>query len=336
MAFQVSFYHCSEETIELVQETIQSWQEKKSNFEVSTSGSTGSPKKIQLTRNQIEASAKRTNAFFDLKEKSFVLCCISPKFIGGKMVILRALIGDYAVDFCEPNKLDLFETQQQYDLASFVPLQLNKLLEMKSTLPSKINQILLGGAGISEKQSSFFKKAHSSIYIGFGMTETVSHIALKKLDEKEYRCLSGAEVREQNGQLILSDHRLGIQNLRTNDLVVCSSNTTFSWLGRKDFTINSGGIKIQPEAIENELTDFIQGKFFIAGMPDENLGQKCVLILDNQAEINGSFEEIQQIVEGTFGPYSKPKEMIRTQIALSETGKILRLATLKNRINESK
>lgn len=330
MPFQLHFRSISSETQAEITNFVQQWENGKTDFEVKTSGSTGVPKTILLSRSQLEQSALRTNSFFQLTDQSSVFCALSPQTIAGKMMLIRAIIGKYSIVFLEPssNPLLALEPDEQFDFCPLVPFQLSTIIAQTPHLLKRVKTILLGGSPISESIEKLASALHSEIYMGFGMTETVSHIAIRKLGDPEYKAVEGVYFQCSDGQLIISDELLGIKRLRTTDEVKFRSSQSFEWLGRTDFVINSGGIKIHPEHIETVLSEIISVSFFIASRHHKTLGQECVLIVQRE-ESQLNLAEIQQICSEKIGKHSVPRAIIPSEIVYTESNKINRKATLK-------
>ncbi|MNJ85068.1 2-succinylbenzoate--CoA ligase [compost metagenome] len=325
MAFKIHYLHCSPETQTEISSVIDQWEHSDSSYQVKTSGSTGNPKLITLSRAQLEASAKRSNAFFGLNEHSRVFMCLSPQTIGGKMMLIRALVGNYAIDVTEAsgNPETQIQDHTHYSFISLVPYQIKRILE---ETPEKLNlfdQILLGGMGLSNDLEKALSTLKPSIYLGFGMTETVSHIALRKMGTPVYEALDGVNLESENDCLIVSDSKLGIQQLKTNDLVQFHGPNRFEWLGRADFVINSGGIKIHPESLEQVVGSFISVPFIFGGVIHDSFGEICVLIIE-KALSETDFKQIQTLVQEKFGKYAIPKQQIVRPILKTDNGKIRR------------
>jgi o-succinylbenzoate---CoA ligase len=310
---------------------IAEWQAGAASFEVFTSGSTGLPKRIGLDRSQLIASARRTLEYFDLGPGDSALLGISPKTIGGKMMIVRALIGGLKLIVCSPsaNPLTVLESGETLDFCPLVPMQAQRILETDALLLQRVRNILLGGAPLSEKLEKDLTGLHSGCYMGYGMTETVSHIALRRLGNPVYMALRGVVLRqEQDGRLVISDAELGIRQLITNDLVELIDARQFTWLGRSDFAINSGGVKIYPEQLERVLAGLIPVPFFIAAEPDDTFGQKCIIIAD-ETDTLPDLALLQQHCREHVGTYAVPKKMYTAQIIYTYGSKIDRRATLQ-------
>lgn len=331
MAFEVTYTDCSAETYQEIQKIIALWKEKSPEYKVKTSGSTGAPKSISLKREQLEASARRSNAFFGLNESSLVLMPLSPHTIGGKMMLIRALVGNYPIQVVEPraNPLEEIDPKSRFSFISLVPYQVKVILEETPEKLDRFDAILLGGMGLSSEMEQVLAELKPAVYIGFGMTETVSHIALRTMNNPVYETLDGVELTISNDSLVVTDSKLGIDRMQTNDQVELIDPKHFRWLGRADFVINSGGIKIHPEIIEQVIAEYIHVPFMIGGMPHETLGEACVLILE-EALTEEKFRKIREIIREKFGKYAAPKQQLVSPILKTENGKVRRKETLNS------
>ena len=313
-----------------IEHFISEWESGIAHFEVQTSGSTGVPKTIILSRNQLIGSAQRTLDFFQLQPGNTALLGISPKTIGGKMMLVRAIIGKLKLVVCDPssNPLTVLELDEYLDFCPMVPLQIQTILATDSEKLQFVKILLFGGAPLSAHLEKQLQQLDCACFHGFGMTETVSHIAMRKVGQPTYSAMKGVQFSEEGTQLVISDAVLGIQQLRTTDSVELIDNEHFNWLGRTDYVINSGGVKIHPEQLEQLLEGFINGSFFISAEPDDTFGQKCIIIVDETTE-TPSLEEIQHYCKQKFGRYAAPKKIYRTNIVYNQGSKINRLKTLQ-------
>lgn len=285
-----------------VLELIRKWRDGTDAFEFNTSGSTGNPKKILISREKITYSVRATFEFIDPEKNiSSALLCINPEFIGGAMVIFRSLIMDLDLFISEPasDAASINPANENFDLVSLVPLQLESMLPNEM---EKYKTILVGGAPIS---NSVKVPECIQIFSTYGMTETVSHIALKRYGAPYYEMTGDAIVSldDDDGCLKFKGTLTENKWLKTNDLGNVISLKKFEWTGRKDFVINSGGIKINPELIEGKLADQFTSSFVISSVPDIRLGERLVLVVEgNSAKINFDYS--------TLSKYEKPKEVV--------------------------
>jgi len=289
MFTQGKFSSSNQSTLQIALDFLELWNNDELFIEVKTSGSTGVPQKISLLKSQMLISANKTNKFFDFNENTRALLCLSTETIAGIMMLVRAIAGNYSLRIEKPTSNPLKDIDSSYDFMAIVPLQLDEIL---NTSPEKlmiIQTIIVGGAPVSDSGCQKLKSLSKTIYQTFGMTETISHVALRKIgfDENIYfKALPGVTFEIANNQLIIHYPELFTAPLLTNDLVKLIDESQFEWLGRADFVINSGGVKIFPEKIEFKLSSLIPCPFFIASIPDERLGEKIVLVIENDLDLN--------------------------------------------------
>ncbi len=291
--------------------------------EVKTSGSTGVPKVIRLRKEFMINSAKATGIFFNLTEKTTALLCLSTNYIAGKMMLVRAMVLGWDMDIVPPtSKVNINKT---YDFSAFVPLQLrNSLSEIH-----KIKTLIVGGGVVANDLLEKIQNCKTEIFATYGMTETITHIAVKKLnnctsfERRYYQVLPNVNIYIDQRKCLLIDAPKVSENIvKTNDVVQLISDKHFEWLGRFDNVINSGGVKLFPEKIEEKLSKIIKNRFFVTGVSDVVLGQKLVLIVEgNQQEFDLNSAELSK--------YEIPKAVYFVkQFIETETKKIQRQKTL--------
>lgn len=299
---------------------IQSWTKGNRDFTFETSGSTSKPKKIQLTKEILVYSAKETLKYlnFDDRQHKPFLLPISPRFIGGMMVAVRALVSNSDLVVADPQKP--IWPEARYFTASFVPLQIQKILQSDSQNLASVENILIGGAALDPILEEKLLQANTRCFHTYGMTETASHVALRPLGKATFHALGDAQFDlNDGGKLVISGTVTGNQPLATNDLVDIKDSQTFQWKGRGDFVINSGGYKIQPESVEARLSSQLVAPFIISSLPDAKFGNKVVLISE-ESERSLQFDDLH--------PYEKPKALFfRQQIAKTASGKPDRIKT---------
>lgn len=268
----------------------QEWlDESKQIFEVQTSGSTGKPKKIRLTRKQMQESAQATRDFLGLKPGNSVLLVLPAEFIAGKMMIVRALELGLDLYYYPPQVSVIEEVDRTFDFAALIPLQIQYAIDSGHTKKlDLIRQTIIGGASLSEKYVQQLQDRQSTFFATYGMTETITHVAMKDLKEKnsKYEALPGIKFSvDENQCLKIHSNRLANAITHTNDIVGLESDTKFTIKGRLDNVINSGGLKIFPEELEGVIQKAIAQEAFIGYRDDEKLGQAVVLVLE-EAELN--------------------------------------------------
>ncbi len=306
---------------------IQSWTKGNRDFTFETSGSTSKPKKIQLTKEILVYSAKETLKYlnFDDRQNKPFLLPISPKFIGGMMVAVRALVSDSDLLVVDPQNPIWPDTT--FFTGSFVPLQIQKILQNNPQMLGSVDNILIGGAALEPTLEQKLLETNTRCFHTYGMTETASHVALRPLGKETFHAIGDAQFSlSEAGTLGISGTVTGNQPLITNDLVVVSDKQTFQWKGRGDFVINSGGYKIQPESVEAKLSTQLKSPFMISSIPDAKFGNKVVLISED-SECSLRFDDLH--------PYEKPKALFFDQeIARTASGKPDRIKTRENLLKQ--
>ncbi|MEI8117205.1 MAG: AMP-binding protein [Flavobacteriia bacterium] len=308
-----------------VETFCQQW-ENGDDIRLETSGSTGKPKEITFTKQQCTVSALKTIAFFDLKKETKSLLCLSPDTIGGKMMMVRALVGNYSLVLTNPS-LDPFElVHEQLDFVALVPAQLAHILMNPSSLSKlkKVKHILIGGADIPEELSQHLHLQGIIAYQSYGMTETISHVALREIgDDTTYHAMPGIHFTSQNDCLTIHYPEIQSKPIQTTDIVELIDEKSFHWKGRADNVINSGGKKIHPEELEKRLSSYISGRFILSSIPHPIWGEALVLL----SELPITLKKETLIHE--FLPVEIPKFAQTVPMIYTENGKIQRKLTLE-------
>lgn len=311
----ISTQRADDSTKKAIEQFKYEWFSKDENIEACTSGSTGIPSKLLLNKKHMMNSAIMTLSYLKIPKYSSVLLCMPLKFIGAKMVVVRALVGNLHVIAVTPSSTPLKDLNEPPYFAAMTPTQVAASLEdnKQAELLQKINTLIIGGGPVNSELFEKIKNFKNNIYSTYGMTETMSHIALKKLTnglEREYHPFSGVELTsEENGCLVISCNNLGISSLKTKDIVKINEDGCFNVLGRLDNTVNTGGIKIQIESIEEKLSQLIDFDFNISSIDDPILGEKIVILANKKI----SLDELKEYKE--FLPnYWAPKESFYTDI----------------------
>ena len=305
---------------------IRSWLNGEQHITLKTSGSTGTPKEITLTRQQLLDSATRTINKLRLTDKYTALVCLDTKYIAGKMMLVRALEASMNIVAIEPSSDPLKDLPVQPDFGAFVPLQLDEIFKNKTSL-TKLNRfksIIIGGAAVSPSLLEKIKTLSCDVYATYGMTETVSHIALQKLNgsdaQTSFEVLSGITITTDERDCLVITLPEFIEPVITNDVVQVIDGRHFKILGRFDNVINSGGIKLMPESIEKKIEPLLAQPFFVAGVPDDRLGTRLVLIIEGTPPTDIAIK-----LKNTLPAYEVPKEILHTgQFIRTETHKINR------------
>lgn len=303
------------------------WLDNTDYIKVKTSGSTGKPKKLKIKKQAMVNSAIATGDFFKLNPGDKILNCLPSNFIAGKMMIVRAIILGLELDMVEPKALPLIDYEKDYDFCAFTPMQLKNFAKYLKS----IKTVIVGGGQVSKPIIESIQDKKTHVYETYGMTETVSHIAVKKLNNFDgtdkdayFKTLPDISVSvDDRSCLVIEAPQLSKDKIITNDVVKVHSKNTFEWLGRYDNVINSGGIKLFPEQIEKKLQSLIKEEFFVASKPDDTLGEKLILIVE---KMNDDFDTT---IFSVLDKYEKPKEVIAIpKFIETSSGKIHRKKTL--------
>lgn len=267
---------------------LKEWYGKREVVEVQTSGSTGNPKIFEIEKSRMLASAKMTCDFLHLTKGDTALLCLPVEYISGKMMLVRAIERKLKLEIHTPSLFPLKELSQAVNFCAMTPLQVENSLD-KIHL---IKKLIIGGAAVSEQlKNKIHQKVEGldcCIYETYGMSETLSHIALKEIypkRENEFKTLGGIKIStNENDCLVIEAPELHPQKLETHDLVEIINPTQFRFVGRKDWIINSGGVKIFPEVLETIVKREIPNDIVFMGLPDETYGQKLVVLLEGDED----------------------------------------------------
>ncbi|MCG9792818.1 AMP-binding protein [Flavobacterium algicola] len=296
------------------------WFDGKTYIDLQTSGTTGVPKILRTEKQTMVNSALATGDFFDLKPGDKALYCLPTRFISGKMMLVRSFILGLDIDFVVPSATPLVRNETVYDFAAMVPLQAkNSLSELKN-----IKKLIVGGAKVGKDLEESLLKTSAKVYETYGMTETMTHIAAKRMGEKAFNILPKIKISQNDkGCLVIDAPRVSKETIVTNDIVEIVNEKQFIFLGRIDNVVNSGGIKLLPEEIESKLANSIKNKFFVGGIPDAVLGEKLVLVIE------GEKQAFDTAIFDVLDKYEKPKEIFYvSKIAETDNGKIKRKEVL--------
>jgi O-succinylbenzoic acid--CoA ligase len=305
------------------------WYNEHSWIEVYTSGSTGIPKKTILQKNNLIQSALATGRFFNFQPNQTILLSLSPKYIAGKLMIVRAIAHSMKL-FVAPNQENplLNLNQESVDFAGFVPYQVAAILKNEQTrkVYENIKQVIIGGAALNESLEDELRLLKNQSFATFGMTETMTHFALKDLSKKgsPYVCLPGISIEVDERSCLIIEKNKIFDRIVTNDLVEKISEKEFVWKGRADFVINSGGIKIHPELLEAKIGKFFpNNRFYFYGRASERFGQELILYIESDIDLD-IFELSINLKQELIG-YEFPKELVVIKkFELTPTGKIIR------------
>ena len=321
-----------------IQTFLQDWFSDKPTIAVQTSGSTGTPKSIELQKKHMINSAIATATYFNLLQKKTALLCLPITYIAGKMMLIRAISLGWHLDIVVASSNPLEKISKSFDFSAMIPLQLENSLQNLH----QIKKLIVGGGAVSQQLQEKLQTIDCKVFATYGMTETITHIAIKKLNHTQinptfFEVLPNVSIyKDHRDCLVIDAKNISEKVIFTNDIVQLVSKNKFEILGRFDNIINSGGIKLQPEIIEEKLSEIIKQRFFVAGIPDEKLGEKLVLLIESEGKIDKEdvykstlFSQIKTLKN--ISKYEIPKEIvILNNFNETTSGKIQRKSTLES------
>lgn len=305
------------------------WFDNNSYIVVSTSGSTGVPKKMQVEKKKMINSALTTCEYLELQHNMKALLCLPISGIGGMMMVVRAIVCKLDLLFVEPSGYPLKNILCKIDFMAMVPLQVHNLLSEKDGINKiqTIKKIIIGGSSISDHLEDSLRECKNEIYLTYGMTETLSHIALRKLNScdssKFYTPLKNVSISlDKRNCLVIDAPNVNDDIVKTNDIAEINADGNFHIIGRYDNVINTGGIKIQVEELESKIQKLFDFDIAITSKPDDKFGNVIVLLSE------------KQITKIDFAKYLKKHEIPKLIIdniiiPKTHTGKIDRLKCKK-------
>lgn len=313
---------------QMLYQFLQEWFAESPLMPVYTSGSTGKPKKLMVCKDKMMQSARMTSEFLNLQAGDTALLCMNLRYIGAMMVVVRSLVAGLNLIVRPASGHPLSDIREPLKFAAMVPLQVYNTLhtpEEKEQL-KQTEILIIGGGAVDEALETEIKSLPIAVYSTYGMTETLSHIALRRLNgdsasEHYYPFSSVALSLSPQNTLVIKAPLVCDEILQTNDIARIYPDGSFAILGRKDNVINSGGIKIQAEEMEKLLRPFIPVPFVITSVPDHRLGQAVTLLIEGQTDIKEIEANLQTILE----PYYCPRHILTTAcIPHTKNGKISR------------
>lgn len=280
-----------------------------------TSGTTGDPKEHQLQRHKMLISARRTLDFFKLQPGDRALMCLPIRYVAGKMMMVRALLGGLDLVMVEPSGRPLKEVSGSLTFGAMVPLQVHESLAHGDQL-SRMETLIIGGGALPSSSLEILKDMSApAVYETFAMTETYTHFALRRINgaqaDHAFSLLEGVSVQlDPRGCLEVSYPGITSGTIASNDLVEISpSGSGFKWLGRIDNVINSGGIKIIPELLEQGIREWLGHDCLILSEPDEKLGESLVLVVESVAP-EPPVDMWMEVLQSKLSAYEVPKRIV--------------------------
>lgn len=302
------------------------WRSDDPFVEAHTSGSTGVPKLIRLPKADMLHSAMTTCRQFGLGPQSLLALPLSVDYIAGKMMVVRAVAAGCPLWIEQPSSHPLGALAARgltADLASIVPAQIDGLLSLGPAIP--VRRLLIGGAPIAPADERRVVEAGIEAYATYGMTETCSNVALRRLGTDIYEANDGFTFGvDSRGALTIESRAMSFGRLVTNDLVSLLSPGSFRWLGRADNVINSGGVKVSPELTERRMASVLDpSTFYLTGRPSERWGSEVVAVV-----VRGHRPTTAQLelLDGLLSVAERPKAWIEVDtLPLTSNGKLRRI-----------
>ena len=301
---------------------ILDWFDSKSYVELNTSGTTGTPKLVRIEKQAMVNSAIATGNFFGLQPGNKALHCLPCKYVAGKMMLVRGLILGLDMDVVEPSSHPLVKNVTKYDFVAMLPMQVQNSIDKLQN----VKKLIIGGSKINSDLVNVLSKLKTEVFETYGMTETLTHIAAKNINDEAFSLLPNINIaQDERNCLVIDAPGIASGLVVTNDLIKLVGDRQFVLIGRIDNVINSGGIKLIPEQIEDKLTPKINARFFVAGMPDEVLGEKLVLVIE------GEEQNLDTSIFDELDKYEKPKEVFYvSKFAETDNGKVKRKEILES------
>ena len=312
---------------------VKEWFSESKTVKIQSSGSTGIPKIFEVEKIKMLNSAEMTCNFLGLNEGDVALICLPIEYISGKMMAVRSILRKLKLIIAEPSANPLQNINEKIDFCAMTPLQVENSLDKLHL----IKNLIIGGASVSEtlkqkiSQTLTLSNSRTRIFETYGMSETLSHIALRQIfpnQEDWFTVFEGVEISlDERNCLIIFAPKLNSEVLHTNDLVEINHKNQFRFLGRLDNVINSGGAKIFPEELEKIIKQHIPNEVVLIGVADEKLGQKLILIIEGTESqaINQKLSAINYKKS-----FHKPKGIIFVnKIPRTPNGKVNRLELKK-------
>lgn len=315
-------------------EFYKEWNSALSTVIVNTSGSTGKPKSMRVEKSRMIESAKMTCSFLGLTSDDSALLCMPLRYIAGKMVVVRTLVSGMRLISIPPTSHPLKDLEDIPTFAAMVPMQVFNSLSVPEEADKlkRIKNLIIGGGPVNDLLYSKLLYFPNAVWSTYGMTETLSHIAMRRLNgptaSEYYIPLDGIHLSvNEMGCLCIDAPKICPEVLQTNDIVKFDSEGhRFKVLGRIDNVIISGGVKIHIEEVEKMLEPIIAPPFAITKKSDKKFGEIVVMV------VQGSFTEadlsnIREQIEATLPMYWQPKRyVVIDKIPMTATGKIARSA----------
>ena len=308
---------------------LMDWLDNSDSIYLETSGTTATPKKMVFQKQALVNSALATGNFFEVSVGDTALHCLPANFIAGKMMLIRAMILGFSLDLVSPARNPFHKNEKSYDFVAMTPMQASHSLAHMH----QIKTLIVGGAFVSKALQNALIASGVQAFETYGMTETLSHIAVRTLNDPiaEFRCLPHVKVHlDDRNCIVVNAPSIDVKDLVTNDQAEMIEKDRFRLLGRVDHVINSGGVKLHPEQIEGKLAEVFSHDFFIGSLPDAELGEKVTIIVKDipNTDWNTFIDQVKSCKR--LNAYECPKTLlVYANFVENHSGKIIRAKTLE-------
>lgn len=307
---------------------LRQWESDSPFVDARTSGSTGTPKAVKLPKADMRQSAASTIEYFGLNSGSTLVCPLSASYIAGKMMIVRALEAGCTIVMEKPSNRPLLADYGTIDLMAVVPSQCEALIA-NEIARTTLRNVIVGGAAIPRDVELKLMNTPWRSLATYGMTETCSHVALRRIGTEFYHAMPGITfATDSRGCLVIEAPAFTFGRMVTNDVAELTDDKCFRWLGRHDNVINSGGVKFHPEQLEATMREFVEQEFYFKGVPHPVWGEAVGMVVEapgveNRAQFS---EEILEMCRLHLPRYAVPSAIeIVERIPRTSNGKVRRL-----------
>lgn len=314
-------------------EFVSDWQSDSPTLLVHTSGSTGKPKPMLVEKRRMEASARITCGFLGLRAGDTALLCMPLDFIAGKMVVVRSLVWGLQLVAVEPSGHPLKGLTESPTFAAMVPMQVYNSLKVEEErrLLRDIKHLIIGGGAVNSDMAEELRGFPNAVWSTYGMTETLSHIALRRLSGAEasewYEPFDGVGVTTSaDGCLVIDAPAVCAHPLVTNDIAeIAPDGRRFRIRGRRDNVVCSGGLKLQIEEMEARLQPHLNVPYMISKRPDDKFGEAVVLLA-----VTDDMESVCEVCRKHMPRYEQPRYFLAvSELPMTPTGKPARAEAMK-------
>lgn len=314
-----------------------------------SSGTTGPPKRFTIPRSDLLNSARLTASVFGLGPGDRALHCLPCDFISGKMMLVRGMVIGLDLHVIPPRGdiLEQLDTDDRFAFTAMVPMQFDRMIQQdRERVNDRFRTVLLGGGPVSERLYSSVQSLRTAVVEGYGSTETVTHVALRPLNQAALELLSPGNShpaapgvdpgpfqaigdvsfgRDPRGCLVVYTPHLSVQQHLTNDLITFIDERHFHWQGRADHVILSGGKKIHPEQLERRTADVLDLPHYFTSTPDDVLGQAVMLVVESEREGSELMPEVMERLTAVLHPHEWPRRIqVLPKLKRTGSGKVIR------------